>query len=209
MNTPGQKGNDERGHVDRLVDGELSDAERRALLARLDREPDGWRRCALAFLEAQCWREALDPLAARSGSTVRPSAVGKAAARPRTPGRARGLFSRAAVLLAAFALGWAVRGAPPAGPNGRGAVAARHSPARPETQRPEVPAPTVTREALVRDEEPPDPGPVTEPVLTAWERRGYLVERDRRLMSMELNDGRRVAVPVSEVRLRYVGDRMY
>jgi hypothetical protein len=26
------------------------------LLASLDAQPDGWRRCALAFLEAQIWR---------------------------------------------------------------------------------------------------------------------------------------------------------
>lgn len=41
---------------DRLVDGELSAAEYRALLAALDQEPDGWQRCAMAFLEAQAWR---------------------------------------------------------------------------------------------------------------------------------------------------------
>ena len=41
---------------DRLVDGELTDAQRRELLGRLDAEPDGWRRCALAFLEAQEWQ---------------------------------------------------------------------------------------------------------------------------------------------------------
>ena len=40
---------------DRLVDGELTADERRALLASLDSRPDGWRRCALAFLEAQAW----------------------------------------------------------------------------------------------------------------------------------------------------------
>ena len=44
---------------DRLVDGELSDAERRRLLASLDDEPGGWRCCALAFLEAQAWRETM------------------------------------------------------------------------------------------------------------------------------------------------------
>jgi hypothetical protein len=38
---------------DRLVDGELSALEYRSLLASLDDEPGGWRRCALAFLEAQ------------------------------------------------------------------------------------------------------------------------------------------------------------
>ena len=41
---------------DRLVDGELSAAERRELLASLDERPEGWRRCALAFLEAQSWK---------------------------------------------------------------------------------------------------------------------------------------------------------
>ena len=44
---------------DRLVDGELSEEERRELLAGLDNEPGGWRRCALAFLEAQCWKQAV------------------------------------------------------------------------------------------------------------------------------------------------------
>jgi hypothetical protein len=44
---------------DRLVDGELSERERRDLLARLDDESGGWRRCALAFLEAQCWKQTL------------------------------------------------------------------------------------------------------------------------------------------------------
>jgi hypothetical protein len=39
--------------LDRLVDGELSADEYRALVASLDEEPGGWRRCALAFLEAQ------------------------------------------------------------------------------------------------------------------------------------------------------------
>lgn len=41
--------------LDRLVDGELSPAERRELLLRLEDADGGWRRCALAFLEAQAW----------------------------------------------------------------------------------------------------------------------------------------------------------
>lgn len=46
--------------LDRLVDGELSRDEYHALLETLDKEPDGWRRCALAFLEAQAWRQEFD-----------------------------------------------------------------------------------------------------------------------------------------------------
>jgi hypothetical protein len=47
---------------DRLVDGELPPGERRQLLSSLDGEPDGWRRCALSFLEAQSWREGFGEL---------------------------------------------------------------------------------------------------------------------------------------------------
>ena len=41
---------------DRLVDGELSAQEYRALLASCDADPALWRRCALAFLDAQALR---------------------------------------------------------------------------------------------------------------------------------------------------------
>jgi hypothetical protein len=46
--------------LDRLVDGELSDSQRRQLLQSFDKRPDGWRQCALAFLEAQSWREEME-----------------------------------------------------------------------------------------------------------------------------------------------------
>ncbi|MBS0201411.1 MAG: hypothetical protein JSS49_00820 [Planctomycetes bacterium] len=45
--------------IDRLVDGELSQAERRAILMALDHEEGGWRRVALAFLESQALRDGL------------------------------------------------------------------------------------------------------------------------------------------------------
>jgi hypothetical protein len=48
---------------DRLVDGELSATEERALLIALDARPDGWRRCALAFLESRNWQNELGALA--------------------------------------------------------------------------------------------------------------------------------------------------
>jgi hypothetical protein len=58
---------------DLLVDGELSEAERRELLSGLDDQAGGWRRCALAFLEGQSWREALGGLA--QGGAERPPAA--------------------------------------------------------------------------------------------------------------------------------------
>lgn len=50
--------------LDRLIDGELNAAERRQLLAECDEREGAWRRCALAFLEAQSWRAELTALAA-------------------------------------------------------------------------------------------------------------------------------------------------
>ncbi|MEJ7637798.1 MAG: hypothetical protein WKF75_07380, partial [Singulisphaera sp.] len=89
--------------IDRLVDGELDPAERHALLVRFETEPGGWRRCALAFLEAQSWREALAPPAAgsASGGTSRTSA---APATPPTDPRPG--FARRWRPMAAVAAGW-------------------------------------------------------------------------------------------------------
>jgi len=44
--------------IERLVDDELNDEERRALILRLETSVDGWRTCALRFLEAQAFRDA-------------------------------------------------------------------------------------------------------------------------------------------------------
>jgi hypothetical protein len=57
MTDPDQKSPITDAFLDRIVDGDLSPAELRGVIERLEREPDGWKRCALAFLEAQCWRE--------------------------------------------------------------------------------------------------------------------------------------------------------
>lgn len=56
--------------IDRLVDGELSGDERRHLLASLEAQPDGWRRCALAFVEAQTWRGAMGSLLRENAAPV-------------------------------------------------------------------------------------------------------------------------------------------
>ncbi|HEX3997243.1 MAG TPA: hypothetical protein VHX65_01715 [Pirellulales bacterium] len=63
--------------LDRLVDGELAEAERRTLLRSLDRQPSGWRQCALAFLEAQSWRELLGAAAVEKPIAAEPVAAEK------------------------------------------------------------------------------------------------------------------------------------
>ena len=68
--------------LDRLVDGELSPGEYRALLAALDQEPAGWRNCAMAFLQSQALagdlgalRRSLDVPAERATPAKAPSAA--------------------------------------------------------------------------------------------------------------------------------------
>jgi hypothetical protein len=105
--------------IDRIVDGDLGPTELGAALDRLDREPDGWKRCTLAFLEAQCWREsfrALDP-------PVRVSVGAPSQPMPREPLRRNRLSSNwrhgvmaAGIAAVSFAMGWLVQPAQPPAP---------------------------------------------------------------------------------------------
>jgi hypothetical protein len=188
--------------IDRLVDGELPESDRRALLDLLDAEPDGtgWRRCALAFLEAQSWREALKPVAERSAMPVA-GAVPNASRRRPLP---HSSLAVAAGIVAAFGLGWLSRGGFGDGPTTRPVPLVRSNPAPRE---PLVKsAGTAETPADPRDQPAVDP---TEPVVRAWESRGFEVERRQRMISLGLDNGRRMTVPVNELRLRYIGDRMY
>jgi hypothetical protein len=94
--------------LDRLVDGELSQADRRELLVALEDEPGAWRRCALTFLEAQTWRwqlgrMAAGPLVAQAAVPSRPPAAPWRGANRATLWGA--CLATAAGLLVAFALG--------------------------------------------------------------------------------------------------------
>jgi hypothetical protein len=181
--------------IDCLVDGSLEGDARRKLLSRLDAEPEGWRRCALAFLEDQCWRESLRPQAA---ATVR-RATNSSWRSPRRA-RLREIAAIAVSLLTAFAAGWAVRGdrnpvSPPREFHVTAAASqSRESPAVTELPKASVPSEREgTRDAIFRD----------------WERQGYRVEQSPRRASLALRDGRTVAVPARELRVQYVGDRVY
>jgi hypothetical protein len=93
---------------DRLVDGELSPSERRQVLESLDKRPEGWRRCALAFLEAQSWREELGQVARGTRTETKELKSPVSSVRPGSgPSWAVGAkwLALAAGLLVAFELG--------------------------------------------------------------------------------------------------------
>lgn len=239
----------DQGAIDRLVDGELDDHARQNLIRSLDAVPDGWKRCAVAFLEAQSWRRAVEGFASESphgnGDRLLPLAAAppvSAAARAsrriaaRAFGRAIGLAALIAVafgagLISAGALGRA--GPVPGHPHGAGGVQiARDSPG-PVRPSPEQP-PTDGRSTVLIDGATTAPmsRPVKVPLVAAtgsedvrrllhqppalpeylrrqFERKGYRIESDRRMISMELADGRQVAVPVETLKYQFVGQRVH
>lgn len=99
--------------LDRLVDGELCREEYDAVIRSLDQAPGEWRRCALAFLEAQALRRELGDLR-REAAIPRPAPVAKP--RPAASNRWPLLLAVAASFLVAFGLGLVIRPFAPATP---------------------------------------------------------------------------------------------
>ena len=62
MKTKFSAGGETRTQIDRLVDGAVPDHELAALLESLDREPAGWKQCAMTFLEQQYLQRELQQL---------------------------------------------------------------------------------------------------------------------------------------------------
>lgn len=219
--------------IDRLVDGEMPEAERRELLLRFENQPDGWRRCALAFLEVQAWRQALTPKVDSVG-VARPDYVKGVESPLGSPcgnGSKRSSRSKywrptiqfsglAASLVVAFALGWTYhRGVVRANAvngttqnvevvaDGRTPVAdAPRSRGRPTSV--EV-ATNPNFENRIMKNESTETLAALNPLLKHWQQQGYSVETQPRLVSIQAKDGRTVNVPVQEVRIRYIGDRVY
>jgi hypothetical protein len=213
--------------LDRLADGELSPAELRAAVQVLERVPDGWKRCALAFLEAQAWRESFRPMPVPDAAVVVAMTTSGAAISSRRQASPWRMATAAGLAGIAFLLGWGLhadRSMKPGPafvpeqvalklPTEAGSVETKElsgpetvspvmSPVRSEDA-PAPPAPTVPelpeRWASAR------PMPLTEHQQALLEQQGYQVDRRRRLVSARLRDGRRVAVPVDQVQVRYVG----
>jgi hypothetical protein len=208
--------------IDRLVDGDLPEAERRAMLLRLDADPDAWRRCALAFLEDQTWRKALSPIAVSSAPISVPIAPTRTAS-----GRLRRLAFAATVLASTFAGGFATGGLGRVGPV---IGVAKDQPAA------AIPTEVALSGEVVEvgslqfvdssaGELPPDqfpirsgrglddewlrsqPPSVPDYVRARLERQGYQVLERRNLVSVEVGEGKHVSIPVDQVEVDYVGQQ--
>jgi len=237
--------------LDLLVDDELSAAERRELLTRLDERPEGWRRCALAFLEAQAWRgdlgtlqrSALKSIPVTAGGSTGDTSAGDDGGAQVTPAataesyRGRRLwflpqsyYSLAAGLMIAFVLGLTIRDHLPSrgtgnvprgdlgGPAANGSFAQGGSGGNAadrfagaltldasDSRKLEVPvyAGPGYDETWMRNQ----PSAFPDDLRRSLQQRGIRIQQNRRFMPVDLEDGRRVIVPVESVELRT--DREY
>jgi hypothetical protein len=134
--------------IDRIVDGALTPAQLRAAIDSLDREPDGWKRCALAFLEAQCWRESLFLVGAPIAKSFKAESTFPQLNNVDPIRKVRRWISRglaASAVAASFAFGWLSHDGH-IGPRPDGDVAVRS--AEPEMKPHDIPKPeTVTSTA--------------------------------------------------------------
>ena len=222
---------DDDERIDKLVDGELDERERARLLESFDREPSGWRRCALAFLESQCLRQELHHV-------VEPRDVVSLQKQPaHQRGLAGGTFrfylSLAATVLVSVGVTLLVRELVVGTPTKRqdhSQVASRDGRLTHESPRGFAGADTSPRKAtetisVLVDDMTRAPGqilelPLYEPrhleeavgrhqlstplpprVRGFFERAGHRIEGQRRFAQVDLNDGTTYLIPVDDVQI--------
>ena len=169
--------------LDRLVDGELDEPTRRRVIAALQREAGGWERCALSFLEAQAFQEAIRDCYA--GAELHQA--GKSAPRPARANRTlnwSSVIAIAACLVIAFSLGRQMSdqrsGAPETAP-----AIAQSAPV--ENARAAFPDLWRGESVLNRD------------MQNVFEQMGLRVDRHQGFVSEMSPDGQRLLIPFEEL----------
>jgi hypothetical protein len=204
--------------LDRLVDGELEPLQRQEVIRQLDESPDGWRRCALTFLEAQAFREAFGEMASEAGASSQ--GVVDAGVRRASRGAWRGL-AVAAGLVVAFGLGLVV--APQGGKGGsseppplasEGATASPSQGLIVEGEGRGGAAEEFWVPVVEAEEGDPmwrwlQESLATEDMIARLEAEGHYVSKTRQLVPITLPDGRQAVLPIDEVEVRPVVYRTY
>jgi hypothetical protein len=224
--------------LERLVAGELDAQDRAGLVSWLEEDLVRWRLCGLAFLEAQTWADALGGWMPTHQAARKPAALTRPNPPQSRSRRWAATLVSAASLLVAFALGLAARdiagretqlahGGNQANGVDESAVgtmdsrdvrgsAANHPvlasvsvrqdwafgtagaiqiPVVPRTSRFEPPSATATE--------------IPEYVREQWERRGFELTSERRFLFAELPDGEQIVVPVDQVLVHSIPQKVY
>lgn len=222
------------GQIDRLVTGELSEQQRRAVFEWCDADPIRWRQCALAFLEAQTWQQGLAGWTAAGNSDG--VAIPETQLNPQVASLPRTNWKvLVASIVVAFLFGSLLRvpqfvsqSAPQ--PT---TTAKQEIPVEAENSTPDIQgiangsqnyvtvpvrtslSPNVVSSLRIPVDSGEKPNRATvqpevpEYVKRKWEKRGFQVAATERFLSARLPDGRDVVVPVSGVEVKYVGKPVY
>ncbi len=221
--------------LDRLVDGELNETARRELLLQFEREPEGWRRCALAFLEAQCWKQELgvmsrlpEVVSAQSAPQPTPASLPAATVRTAVSRWRQNLataLTMGACFLIALAIGVSIRGKGPHGADANlSTVTAPLSPNDSQATPISQPAdelitvdgadgateslrvPRAHRDAIDQNVAEQGPDAIPPAVQQAFQRAGHEVVQQREIVPGQMYNGRQLMVPVDHVEIHYVGN---
>jgi hypothetical protein len=187
--------------LDRMVDGELSPDDQRELLARIDDEPGGWRRLALAFVESQALRcdlVAINP--APASGRVHPGGV------PQTTAPWSRLLALAASLAVAFGIGLFTRDFSRGGSRQDTPVQSVAS----DRLNPALPVDDEALRLVDLSEVSPDwvrssPNIVPPRIRHDLERSGYRVEQQRLFVPLLLENGQPAVVPIDEAEVQFIG----
>jgi hypothetical protein len=216
--------------LERLVDGELTPAEYRSLLSELDQRPEGWRRCALAFLEDQAWgRELRRSRRELDEPTVKAKPVSRLGSAWNLGGMLM-LSSAASFLLAFFVAKSVLQDRSSGNPS-------PESIARNDVGKPSIPNTSIPNSAVPPHPEVSDPGHYAlvvdgneMPIFDADDPRGRLLLNERASMPVELirdlrrsgyevdrrrewavggDDGNSVLVPIEELQITPISGRSF
>jgi hypothetical protein len=118
MNNRDQDSPVDQALLDTIVDGGMTAEELRITIRALECEPDGWKRCATAFLEAQVLRESFRALGRAQNDDAGSHNVCLQLGRANANRRHRWLRHAVAagIVTASFAIGWIAHGARPGVP---------------------------------------------------------------------------------------------
>lgn len=216
--------NDLEIKLDRLVDGELSREQYAELLCSIEHEEEGWKKCALAFLESQALRTDLALIIQEPSQA--PAAVSPAKPAFTTSSRPVAWYwAQAAALAACLGLAfWLGRGSLPSS-DGDIAVIEPPRPAiesprshqgrltlvvdGPNGQQREVELPVVDGDYVDPEAFLARSAVIPADVLAAIEQSGHKIERRREFMRQPIDAGHEVVVPVDRLRVVPVSNPMY
>ena len=217
--------------LDRLVAGELSKPELRELVKWLDENPQGWRQCALTFMEEQGWKRSFRQMVAPATERTKPKPELRAGSWRHM------LVALAATVMVAISCAFGVLGhrwwqqiewngnaiTEELKPGGE-RMATRTGDA--ETNQTGPPLQLVgqvnlqqggeTRSVPVVNAKGIDeqwlrelPGPLNDSQIDLLKQRGYQIRQNRQWVKVELASGQVVMFPLDSVQYRYVGQPLY